>query len=82
MAEYRQVIPCLKNSEGKKVTSRLSVEAAVRKTYERLFRSSTTTAPGRMLKPLLKGTLPFTPQRWCRCLAANTVKKVDSLWKT
>ncbi|KAL6723361.1 hypothetical protein Aduo_018373 [Ancylostoma duodenale] len=61
IAEYRHVIPCLKDSEGKKITSRLGMEAVIKEYYERLFRSSTATAPGRMLTPRLENTLPFTP---------------------
>ncbi|KIH69139.1 hypothetical protein ANCDUO_00520, partial [Ancylostoma duodenale] len=61
IAEYRHVIPCLKDSEGKKITSRLGMEAVIKEYYERLFRSSTATAPDRMLTPRLENTLPFTP---------------------
>ncbi|KAL6731506.1 hypothetical protein Aduo_002365 [Ancylostoma duodenale] len=61
IAEYRHVIPCSKDSEGKKITSRLGTEAVIKEYYERLFRSSMATAPGRMLTPLLENTLPFTP---------------------
>ncbi|KIH50094.1 hypothetical protein ANCDUO_19830 [Ancylostoma duodenale] len=49
------------DSEGKKITSRLGMEAVIEEYYERLFRSSVATAPGRMLTPRLENTLPFTP---------------------
>ncbi|KIH64069.1 hypothetical protein ANCDUO_05624, partial [Ancylostoma duodenale] len=61
IAEYRHVIPCLKDSEGKKITSRLGMEAVIKEYYERLFRSSMATTPGGMLTPRLENTLPFTP---------------------
>ncbi|KAL6727183.1 hypothetical protein Aduo_009080 [Ancylostoma duodenale] len=37
------------------------MEAVIEEYYERLFRSSVATAPGRMLTPRLENTLPFTP---------------------
>ncbi|EYC03650.1 hypothetical protein Y032_0092g2539 [Ancylostoma ceylanicum] len=61
IAEYRQVIPCLKDSEGRKVTSRLGMEAAIKEYYERLFHSPMTTAPSRLLTQRFEDTLPFTP---------------------
>ncbi|KIH68571.1 hypothetical protein ANCDUO_01092 [Ancylostoma duodenale] len=60
IAKYRHVIPCLKDSVGKKVTSRLGMEAVI-KEYERLFCSSIATAPSRMFTPRLENTFPFTP---------------------
>ncbi|KAL6731435.1 hypothetical protein Aduo_002302 [Ancylostoma duodenale] len=61
IAEYRHVIQCLKDSEGKKITSQLGMEAVIKEYYERLFHSSMATTPGRMLTPRLENTLPFTP---------------------
>ncbi|EYC00678.1 hypothetical protein Y032_0113g347 [Ancylostoma ceylanicum] len=61
IAECRHVIPCLKESEGRKVTSRLGMEATVEKYYERLLHSFMTTSPGRLLTQRLEDTLPFTP---------------------
>ncbi|KAL6731509.1 hypothetical protein Aduo_002365 [Ancylostoma duodenale] len=48
IAEYRHVIPCSKDSEGKKITSRLGTEAVIKEYYERLFRSSMATAPAQI----------------------------------
>ncbi|EYB96963.1 hypothetical protein Y032_0145g2508 [Ancylostoma ceylanicum] len=61
IAEYRHVIPCLKDSEGRKVKSPLGMEAAIEEYYERLLHSSMTTAPARLLTERLGDTLPFTP---------------------
>ncbi|EYC26849.1 hypothetical protein Y032_0010g999 [Ancylostoma ceylanicum] len=61
IAEHLHVIPCLKDSEGRKVTSRLGIEAAIKEYYERLFHSPMTTAAGRLLTQRLGDTLSFTP---------------------
>ncbi|EYB95132.1 hypothetical protein Y032_0163g3472 [Ancylostoma ceylanicum] len=37
------------------------MEAAIKEYYERLFHSSMTTAPGRLLSQRLEDTIPFTP---------------------
>ncbi|KIH68860.1 hypothetical protein ANCDUO_00803 [Ancylostoma duodenale] len=81
IAQYRNVIPCLTDSEGRKVTSRFGMEAAIKEYYERLFRSIMPKAPGRMLTPHLENNLSFTPSK-SRCLVANAVEKTDSWRKT
>ncbi|EYB99908.1 hypothetical protein Y032_0119g835 [Ancylostoma ceylanicum] len=54
IAEYRHVIPCQMNSEGRKVTSRLGMEAAIKGYYERLFHPSMTTALRRLSREFLQ----------------------------